>query len=181
MFFSNELLFQIYFRILSKTFSAICRKTSGRVVKSAFYLSTGAFWENNFFVGKFFNFRVLQTPLLKSFGLFSEKFLAESSKLQSTCLEEQFAEIFFRNISSFWITFDIWQIFWGHFAGTCPAVLSKLYSTCQKETSGRCFLRLFLSKYIPILSKKFSDVWQKKLRQGFRNCIVTVGGNIFRK
>ena len=128
-----------------------------------------------------FNFLKFPDPLLESFGLYSKKFLAELSKLQSTCPEEQFAEFFFRNISSFWITFDIWQLFWGHFAGTFPAVLSKLYSTCQKETSGRFFLKLFLSKCIPNLSKKFSDVWQKKLRQGFRNCIVTVGGNIFRK
>ena len=139
------------------------------------------FWGNNFFVGKFFNFRIFQTPLLKSFGLYSKKFLAELSKLQSTCLEEQFAEIFFRNISSFWITFDIWQIFCGYFAGTFRQFCPNCILPVKRKLLEDFFLKLFLSKCIPILSKKFSDVWQKKLRRGFRNCILPVRKKILEK
>ena len=72
--FSKELLFQNYFRISSKNFSAICQKTSGRVVKSALYLSTGTFLENNFFVGKFFSFWILQTLSLNVLDFIRKSF-----------------------------------------------------------------------------------------------------------
>ena len=90
-----------------------------------------------------FNFLKFPDPLLESFGLYSKKFLAESSKLQSTCLEEQFAEIFFRNISSFWITFDIWQIFCGYFAGTfrqfCPNCILPVKRKLLEDFFWNCF------------------------------------------
>ena len=88
---------------------------------------------------------------------------------------------FFRNFPSCWVTFDIWQIFCSYFARKFPAGLSKQYFTCQNEISWKIFFKVFLSRYIPILSKNFSDVWRRKLRQGFRNCILPVWSNVSRK
>ena len=181
VFFSKELHFQNYFRILSKTFSAICRKTSGRVVKSAFYLSTGKFWENNFFVGTLFNFRIFQTLCWKVLDFIRKSFWPSRQNCNLPVQKNNLRKFSFESFR----LFESLLIFYKSFAAilqesfrqVCPNSILPV----KRKFLGRFFFKVFLSRYIPILSKNFSDVWQKKLRQGFRNCILPVWSNVSRK
>ena len=80
---------------MSKTFSAICRKTSGRVVKSALYLSTGAFWEKIFFGKKIFNFWEFQTLCLKVLAFIRKRFWHSRQNCNLPVQKKNLRKLFF--------------------------------------------------------------------------------------
>ena len=160
--FSKELLFQIYFRILSKNFSAICRKTSGRVVKPALYLSTGTFWENIFFGKKMFNFWDFQTLCLKVLAFIRKRFWHSRQNcnlpVQKNNLQKLFFEIF-RLVESL-------LIFDKSFAAILQ-VSGRFVQTVFYLSKGN-FLEDFFSKYF---CQGIFQFWAKTFQTfGKKNC-----------
>ena len=109
---------------MSKTFSAICRKTSGRVVKSALYLSTGAFWEKKFFGKKISNFWEFQTLCLKVLAFIRKRFWHSRQNcnlpVQKNNLRKLFFEIFLLVESLFIFDKPFAAILQESFRQVCP-------------------------------------------------------------
>ena len=159
--FSKELLFQIYFRILSKNFSAICRKTSGRVAKSALYLFTATFWEKIFFGGKIFIFRNFQTLCWKVLEFFRKSFWPSRQNCILPVQKNNLRKFFFETFR----LFESLLIFDKPFVAILQEIFRQVCPNCilpvKRKFLRRFFFSVFLTRYIPSLSKNFSDVWQK--------------------
>ena len=143
---------------MSEFFSAICRKTSGRVVKSAFYLSIGTFWENKLFVGKFFNFRHFQTLCWKVLDLIRKSFWPSRQNCNLLVQKNNLLKFFFETFRFFesLLIFDkpFAAILQESFRQVCPNSILPVKKWIFWEIS-------FQSNFVNV----YSDFEQKLLRR----------------
>ena len=157
---------------MSKTFSAICRKTSGTVVKPALYLSTGTIWENIFFGKKMFNFWDFQTLCFKVLAFIRKRFWHSRQNcnlpVQKNNLQKLFFEIF-RPVESLLI-FDksFAAILQESFRQVCPNSILPV----KMKFLGRFFQSIFVKVYSNFEQKLFRRL-AKKIAAGFSKLYIT--------
>ena len=166
--FSKELIFQIYFRTLCKNFSAICRKTSGRVAKSALYLFTATFWEKIFSEGRFL-FSKISRPFAEKFRTFFEKVSGRVVKTAFYLFRRTICGNFFSKhfvfLNHFWYLTNLLRPICKKFSGRFVQTVFYLSKGNFLEDFFQCFFDKVYSKFEQKLFRRLA----KKIAAGFSN------------
>ena len=191
------------FSQVSGRLSALWRKLFGRVVNTAFDVGIGWFWEvlfahlanlsqhsvEDFPFGmseKRFIFLIISWHWAKNFRIFVKNVEAGMPELHSTCLQEHFERfIFLEKFLNFFFLLrtlsEKFRLFVNFFNGAVNSVFYVSIGTIRWKIFSKKIENIWVFNFFRTLIRKRIGFPASLFRPGWRNCILRLYKNIFRR